>query len=53
MQNKKILIADDVEMNRDLLTDILEDDYGIETVDDGESDRIFQIVNNLLGNALK
>lgn len=36
MQNKKILIADDVEMNRDMLTEILEDDYQIETVDDGE-----------------
>ena len=36
MQNKKILIADDVEMNRDLLTEILEDVYQIETVDDGE-----------------
>ena len=36
MQNKKILIADDVEMNRDLLTEILEDVYQLETVDDGE-----------------
>lgn len=36
MQDKKILIADDVEMNRDLLTEILEDVYQIETVDDGE-----------------
>ncbi len=35
MQNKKILIADDVEMNRDILTEILEDDYQIETVDNG------------------
>lgn len=36
MQNKKILIADDVEMNRDLLREILEDDYQVETVEDGE-----------------
>ena len=36
MQDKKILIADDVEMNRDLLTEILEDVYQLETVDDGE-----------------
>ena len=30
MQNKKILIADDIEMNREMLTEILEDDYQIE-----------------------
>ena len=36
MQKKKILIADDVEMNRDLLREILEGDYQVETVEDGE-----------------
>ena len=36
MQNKKILIVDDIEMNREMLTEILEDDYQIETVDDAE-----------------
>lgn len=35
-QNKKILIADDVEINRDMLTEILENDYQIEAVENGE-----------------
>lgn len=35
MQNK-ILIVDDAELNRELLADILEDDYTIEMAEDGE-----------------
>lgn len=36
MKKKKILIVDDSEMNRELLTDILEDQYDIECAEDGK-----------------
>jgi len=32
---KRILIVEDVELNRDLLTQLLEDDYELATADDG------------------
>jgi two-component system, cell cycle response regulator DivK len=32
---KKILIVEDVELNRDLLTQILDEDYALVTADDG------------------
>lgn len=33
---QKILIVDDVEINRELLQEILKDDYEVETAEDGE-----------------
>ena len=37
MQNNKILIVDDIEMNREMLTEILENKYPVETAADGYS----------------
>ena len=36
---KKILIIEDVEFNRDLLTQLLEDDFELIAVSDGQDDR--------------
>lgn len=36
MRKKKILIVDDSEMNRDILTGMLEDEYEIVEAEDGE-----------------
>lgn len=37
MRNKKILIVDDSEMNRELLKDILDRSYNVEEAEDGEA----------------
>ena len=34
---KKILIVEDIELNRDLLVQLLEDDYRVVTAEDGEA----------------
>lgn len=35
MDRKKVLVVEDVEMNRDLLEQLLEDDYDVVTAEDG------------------
>lgn len=42
---QKILVVDDVEVNRELLRDMLKEDYIVEIAEDGE-----QAIHNLLEN---